>query len=61
MATVMALVEDGLLSLDDKVSKFYPEWFTTAPVSDMKLIDMMAHMSGYGLADDWVFDDDITL
>ncbi len=59
MATIMTLVEDGLLSLDDSVTKFYPKEFAKYPTLTLRA--MMAHMSGFQLADDWIFDDSVTL
>jgi CubicO group peptidase (beta-lactamase class C family) len=61
MATIMSVVDEGLLTLDDKVDQFYPNLFAE-DTKNMKLIDMMAHMSGYDLADEWVYGEDkITL
>jgi len=57
MATIMSVVDEGKLTLDDKVTQFYPDVFTD-DAENMKLIDMMAHMSGYDLADEWVYGED---
>jgi CubicO group peptidase (beta-lactamase class C family) len=59
MATIMRLVELNILSLDDKVTKYYPSFSKSNP--ELKLLHLMTHTSGYHLADDWVFDNDITL
>lgn len=56
----MMLVEEGLVALDDPVSRFIPEWknlgvfaagvspqfMTTAPVRPMQMIDLLRHTSG---------------
>ena len=59
MATIMKLVELGLLSLDTKVIDIYPEFRNTNP--NLLLKHLMTHTSGYQLADEWVFDLDISL
>jgi D-alanyl-D-alanine carboxypeptidase len=43
-ACILLLAEDGKLSVDDKVGKFYPN-LTSA--GDVSLYDLMAHTSGY--------------
>ncbi|MGP0068601.1 MAG: serine hydrolase domain-containing protein [Isosphaeraceae bacterium] len=43
-ACILLLAEDGKLSVDDKVAKFYPN-LTRA--GDISLYDLMAHTSGY--------------
>jgi CubicO group peptidase (beta-lactamase class C family) len=43
-ACVLLLAEDGKLSLQDSVSKYYPQ-FTRA--KDITLLDLMQHVSGY--------------
>ncbi|WP_310540904.1 serine hydrolase domain-containing protein [Phenylobacterium sp.] len=56
----MMLVEEGLVALDDPVSRFIPEWknlgvfaagvspqfMTTPPVRPMQMIDLLRHTSG---------------
>jgi D-alanyl-D-alanine carboxypeptidase len=43
-ACILLLAEDGKLSVDDKVAKYFPE-LTRA--GDVTLLDLMAHTSGY--------------
>ena len=43
-ACILLLAEDGKLSVDDKVAKFYPNLTGAGEVS---LYDLMAHTSGY--------------
>jgi CubicO group peptidase (beta-lactamase class C family) len=43
-ASVLLLAEDGKLSVDDKVAKYFPE-LTRA--GDVTLLDLMSHTSGY--------------
>ena len=43
-ACILLLAEDGKLSVDDKVAKYYPE-LTRA--NDITLLDLMQHVSGY--------------
>lgn len=43
-ASVLLLAEDGKLSIEDKVAKYYPD-LTRA--SDISLNDLMSHLSGY--------------
>lgn len=43
-AAILLLAEEGRLSVDDKVSKYYPD-LTRA--SDITLLDLMNHVSGY--------------
>jgi CubicO group peptidase (beta-lactamase class C family) len=59
-AAFMMLVEEGLVALDDPVSRFIPEWKnlgvydggmlgsfrTTAPARPMQIIDLLRHTSG---------------
>ncbi|CAD8174382.1 unnamed protein product [Paramecium pentaurelia] len=59
MATIMKLVELQLLSLDTKVTDIYPEFQNTNPTMTLK--NLMTHTSGYQLADEWVFDLNISL
>lgn len=55
----MMLVEEGLVALDDPVSRFIPEWktlgvfaagtgpyMTTPPVRPMQMVDLLRHTSG---------------
>ncbi|HEX5378339.1 MAG TPA: serine hydrolase domain-containing protein [Phenylobacterium sp.] len=55
----MMLVEEGLVALDDPVSRFIPEWkglgvysaglgpyLTTPPVRPMQMVDLLRHTSG---------------
>jgi CubicO group peptidase (beta-lactamase class C family) len=55
----MMLVEEGLVALDDPVSKFIPEWanlgvfaagtgpfLTTPPARPMQMVDLLRHTSG---------------
>ena len=55
----MMLVEEGLVALDDPVSKFIPEWanlgvfaagvgpfLTTPPTRPMQMVDLLRHTSG---------------
>ena len=46
---VMLLVEEGKLSLDDKISKYFPD-FTGYPQTT--IADLLAHRAGYTLSDD---------
>lgn len=59
MATIMKLVELQLLSLDTKVTDIYPDFKDSNPTMTLK--NLMTHTSGYKLADDWVFDLNISL
>ncbi|CAD8199116.1 unnamed protein product [Paramecium octaurelia] len=59
MATIMKLVELQQLSLDTKVTDFYPEFKDTNPTMTLK--NLMTHTSGYQLADEWIFDLQVTL
>ena len=56
---LLTLVEEGLIALDDPVSKHIPEWanlgvysagigpyLTTAPARPMQVVDLMRHTSG---------------
>jgi CubicO group peptidase (beta-lactamase class C family) len=43
-ACVMLLAADGRLALEDKVAKYYPN---AARASDISLLDLMRHVSGY--------------
>ena len=57
--TLMTLVEEGLIALDDPVAKHIPEWadlgvfsagvgpyLTTPPVRPMQVVDLLRHTSG---------------
>ncbi|CAD8149886.1 unnamed protein product [Paramecium octaurelia] len=59
MTVIMKLVELGLLSLDTKVIDIYPEFKNSNP--NLLLQHLMTHTSGYVLADEWIFDLDISL
>jgi CubicO group peptidase (beta-lactamase class C family) len=61
MATIMSLVEEGLLNLDDKVTKYYPNEFKNAPLNQISLLNMMTHTSGYNSVDFWVKSTSINL
>src|SRR5829696_9082729 len=43
-ACILLLAEDGKLSVDDKVAKYFPQ-LTRA--NDISLLDLMTHLSGY--------------
>lgn len=59
---IMSLVDDGLLSLDDPASKFFPTSYT-GEKGTMTIRQMFSHTSGLpGTHEDWVLNsDDITL
>jgi CubicO group peptidase (beta-lactamase class C family) len=59
---IMSLVDDGLLSLDDPASKFFPADYT-GQKGTMTIRQMFSHTSGLpGTHEDWVLSaDDITL
>jgi len=43
---ILQLVEKGLLSLDDPVSKYYPEWTAATFWKDVKIKHLLSHCSG---------------
>lgn len=59
---IMSLVDDGVLSLDDPASKFFPQYYT-GQKGTMTIRQMFSHTSGLpGTHEDWVLNsDDITL
>jgi len=61
MATVMTLVDEGKLSLNDPVSKFYPAEFSTLDRSNIVLRQLMSHTSGLAGGSQWISSDGITL
>jgi CubicO group peptidase (beta-lactamase class C family) len=61
MATVMTLIDEGKLTLDDPVSKFYPTEFSTPDRSNITLRQLMSHTSGLPGGSQWISSDAITL
>jgi CubicO group peptidase (beta-lactamase class C family) len=61
MATIMALVDKGLLNLNDKVSFFYPSEFSDADRKDITLRQLMSHTSGFAGNSQWISSDLINL
>lgn len=59
---IMSLVDDGVLSLDDPVSLYFPTYYT-GQKGTMTIRQMFSHTSGLpGTHEDWVLNsDDITL
>jgi CubicO group peptidase (beta-lactamase class C family) len=61
MVTVMALVDKGLLRLDDKVSTFYPTEFSATDRKDITLRQLMSHTAGFSGGSQWISTDLINL
>jgi CubicO group peptidase (beta-lactamase class C family) len=61
MVTIMALVDKGMLSLNDKVSSFYPAEFAAIDRKDITLRQLMSHTSGFAGSSQWISSDLITL
>jgi CubicO group peptidase (beta-lactamase class C family) len=61
MAAVMALLDNGLISLNDKISKFYPIEYADADRKDMTVKQLMSHTSGISGGSQWISSDMITL
>jgi CubicO group peptidase (beta-lactamase class C family) len=61
MATIMSVVEEGLMNLDDKVTKYYPNEFKNSPINQISLLNMMTHTSGYDNEDVWTMSATINL
>lgn len=61
MATVMTLVDDGLLHLTDKVSQYYPEEYSSINKKDITLKELMSHTSGLAGLSIWISAKSITL
>ncbi|CAD8086387.1 unnamed protein product [Paramecium sonneborni] len=59
MATIMKVVELGLVNVNTKVIDIYPEFRNTNP--NLILKHLITHTSGYELADEWILDLDISL
>jgi CubicO group peptidase (beta-lactamase class C family) len=56
-ATIMTLVDQGLIKLDDNASKFYPTEFAAADRKNMTIRELLSHTSGfenYETSDVWV-------
>ncbi|KAL4469631.1 hypothetical protein ABPG74_004884 [Tetrahymena malaccensis] len=61
MTVIMKLVEQGKLSLTDKISKFYTNGEFSQQANEITLLQLMTHSSGFGYFDEWVAEPDITL
>jgi CubicO group peptidase (beta-lactamase class C family) len=61
MACIMALVDKGLITLNDKVSSFYPVEFNDADRRDITLRQLMSHISGLAGSSQWISGDLINL
>jgi CubicO group peptidase (beta-lactamase class C family) len=61
MATIMSLVDAGLLRLDDKVSKHFPVEYSSADKNDITLRQLMSHTSGFAGGSAWISSDEINL
>jgi CubicO group peptidase (beta-lactamase class C family) len=61
MACVLSLVDEGLLRLDDKVSKYYPVEYAAADRKDITLRQLMSHTSGFAGGSAWISSDSINL
>lgn len=61
MATVMSLVDNGSIKLDEKVSVYYPTEFSAADRRDMTVRQLMSHTSGFAGGSSWISTDAITL
>lgn len=54
MTVIMKLVEEGILNLDDPISKFYTENEFSKEAQKITLLQLMTHQSGYGYVDEWI-------
>lgn len=61
MVTIMALIDKGLLNLNDKVSSFYPTEFAATDRKDITLRQLMSHTSGFAGGSQWISTDLINL
>ncbi|EAR81912.2 beta-lactamase (macronuclear) [Tetrahymena thermophila SB210] len=61
MTVIMKLVEQGKLSLTDKISKFYPNNEFSQEANEVTLLQLMTHTSGFGYLDEWLQALDLTL
>jgi CubicO group peptidase (beta-lactamase class C family) len=61
MVTVMALVDKGLMSLNDKVSTFYPTEFSATDRKDITIRQLMSHTAGFSGGSQWISTDLINL
>jgi CubicO group peptidase (beta-lactamase class C family) len=61
MATVMSLVDAGLLNLNDKVSQHYPLDYAATDRKDITLRQLMSHGAGFAGGSSWISSDDINL
>jgi CubicO group peptidase (beta-lactamase class C family) len=59
-AVLLALVDDGVLALDDRIGQYLPEWNTGSKAS-ITLRMCFTHTSGMAVSDPLVGDDTVTL
>ena len=61
MAAVMAMVDDGRIKLDEKVSAYYPTEFAAADRKDITVRQLMSHTSGFAGGSSWISTDAVNL
>jgi CubicO group peptidase (beta-lactamase class C family) len=61
MAAVLSLVDQGLIQLNDKVSKFFPVEYASADKKDITVRQLMSHTSGLAGGSAWISSDAINL
>ncbi|SFF49474.1 serine hydrolase domain-containing protein [Thermoflexibacter ruber] len=61
MVTIMALVDKGLVNLNDKVSLFYPAEFAATDRKDITVRQLMSHTSGFAGGSQWISTDLVNL